>query len=64
MGADIDALERAVVLIHAVVCTLRNGAVDAGILLIGHFSSLLSLDSQLVCSQNRKITDTAEKSSV
>ena len=56
MSADIDALEGAVVLIHAVVCTLRNSAVDAGILLIGHLLRLLSVDSKVVCAAKQKLT--------
>ena len=36
MSADVDALQGAVVLTDTVMCTLRNGAVDTGILLLGH----------------------------
>ena len=61
MGADVDALEGAVVLVHAVMCTLRNGTVDTGILLISHLCILLSLVSQLVCAAKIKLTDLTQK---
>ena len=48
MGSHQDAVQRAVVLAVAVVCTLLNGAFDALVCIAAHSSFLLLLNSGLV----------------
>jgi len=52
VGADLDALERAVVFVAAVVPALGNGALDAmvGMAITAHERFLLCLISSLVCA--------------
>ena len=54
MGADENAVQRAVVFAVAVVGTLLNGAFDALICLAVHNCFLLFVDSKLVCPYFRK----------
>ena len=55
VGADHDAVQRAIVLVFAVVCTLGNGALDALVGIAVHIVDLLYLSSNVVWSFCRKI---------
>ena len=54
MGAHQNAVQRAVVLAVAVVCTLLNGAFDTLVCIVIHNSFLLLLDSALVWLSKHK----------
>ena len=49
VGAHKNAVQRAVVLIFAVVCTLLNGAFDTLVCVTVHSFSSFDLDSAVVC---------------
>ena len=55
MGADHDPVQRAVVLVLAVVCALGNGAFDALVGIAVHMADLLFLSSKLVWAVVSKI---------